>query len=190
MLCMAADPGHADYTIKWVILKECTVKVNGSTNVNTFTCTVPVYQNNDTLTCLIKSNNKAGVIMNGRMALPVLNFNCVNTMMTRDLRKTLKEKEFANFYIYFLSMERYPALKSTPEHITGIVNIELAGVKKQLEINYSISMDNDGIVHLAGTQSIHFSDFNLVAPRKLGGMIRANDQLDVVFTINCRVIKS
>ena len=187
---MAANPRHADYTIKWVILKECTVKVNGSTNVNTFTCTVPVYQNNDTLSCLIKSNNKAVVIMNGRMALPVLNFNCVNTMMTRDLRKTLKEKEFANFYIYFLSMERYPALKSTPEQITGIVNIELAGVKKQLEINYSISMDNDGIVHLAGTQSIHFSDFNLVAPRKLGGMIRANDQLDVVFTINCRIIKS
>jgi len=186
---IAAASGPSDYKKKWLILKECTVRVNGSTNVNKFTCTVPAYPNSDTLTCLIKNSNNPVVIMNGHMAFPILSFDCVNTMMTKDLRKTLKEKEFPIFGIHFISLERYPVLKSTQESITGIVNIELAGVKKQLEINYKISMDDQGIIQLTGTQSIHFSDFNLAAPRKLGGMIRANDRLDVEFIIKCRVVK-
>ena len=188
MVCIAAIPSHPDYIKKWVILKECTVRVNGSTNINKFTCSVPNYTNSDTLTCFIRSSNNATVSMTGHIAIPVFSFDCVNTMMTKDLRKTLKSKEYPIFYIHFISMKRYPVLKSVQESVSGIVNIELAGVKKQLEINYKILMDEQGIVHLAGAQSIHFSDFNLVAPRKLGGMIRANDRLDVEFNINCRII--
>ena len=186
---IAGTPGPDRSALKWVILKECLVKVNGSTNVNKFTCTVAGYASNDTVTCFISKPGNGAVVMNGRMALPVFCFDCVNNMMTRDLRKTLKEKEYPVFYIHFISMERYPLLKPLQESIRGIVTIELAGVKKQLEINYRISMDDRGIIQLTGTQIIHFSDFNLVAPRKLGGMIKTSDQLDVEFVIHCRIIK-
>jgi hypothetical protein len=63
------------------------------------------------------------------------------------------------------------------------VNIELAGTRKGFEINYRVSMDGQKIIHLVGTRDINFTDFNLVPPRKLGGMIKTNDKLSVVFNL-------
>ena len=187
---MAAMPKSGDSIMKWVILKDCFVKVNGSTNINKFTCTVADYSNADTLTYITSKNSNGTVIMNGHMALPVFNFDCVNKLMTKDLRKTLKEKEYPAFCIRFISMDKYPLLAPAPETIGGTVSIELAGVKKQLDISYKISMGENGIIQLAGTQIVHFSDFNLLPPRKLGGMVRTSNKLGIEFILRCRIIKS
>ncbi len=187
LICSAASTKLGEVKKKWLILKECSVKVNGTTNVNKFTCRVPDYPGRDTITCLVSSNK---VAMSGQVTMPVISFDCANAMMTGDLRKTLHAKEFPSFFIYFISLEKYPALGPAPEPVAGVVTIELAGVKKQLDIRYKISMDGHSIIRLEGAQTIHFSDFGLAAPRKLGGMIRASDQLDVEFTITCRLIGS
>lgn len=170
---------------RWVILKDCSVKVNGSTNVNKFSCSINGYPNSDTLSL---NTGAMPLSMIGKLALPVSNFDCNNAMMTSDLRKTLKAKEFPMLRISFVSLEKYPALQSAPERIKGVVNVELAGVNKRTEVNYSVSADNQKIIHLIGTQTLHFSDFNLTPPRKLGGMIRANNELDVEFRINFKAI--
>jgi len=173
--------------VKWIILKDCTVRVNGSTNINKFSCGIPDYLRSDTLTCY-RPGNDVAVTLAGRLALPVISFDCNNNMMTNDLRKTLKAKEFPSLNIYFISLEKYPELNNAQEAITGIVNIELAGVSKKIEVNYRFSMDEQKIIHLVGTQTIRFSDFSLIPPRKLGGMIRADDRLDVIFRVNFKKI--
>lgn len=188
LLFIAAANGGGSNKIKWAILKDCTVKVNGSSNVNKFSCSIPDYPDPDTLTCYKKGTNDMPVVLSGRMSLPVINFDCQNSMMTSDLRRTLKAKEFPKLVISFLSLGKYPELKADQEDIVGTVNIELAGVSKKISIYYKISMDDQKIVHLTGSQTIHFSDFNIVPPRKLGGMIRTNDKLDVTFHINFRVV--
>ncbi|MEP7277326.1 MAG: YceI family protein [Bacteroidota bacterium] len=187
LLLVLMIPHYTTAPTKWLILKACTVTVNGSTNINKFTCIIPDYGNHDTLTCF-RSNRSTAVSMTGQLIVPVAGFNCASTIMTRDLRKTLQSIAFPSLFIQFVSLQRYPALKLQEEHIAGRVIIELAGVKKQLEVNYTISMDEMGVVSLKGTQSILFTDFNLIAPRKLGGMIRTNNQLDVVFVIHCKII--
>ena len=171
---------------KWVVLNNCSVKVNGSTNVNKFSCSINGYPNADTL--LLNNITALPVAMYGRLSLSVNSFDCQSAMMTSDLRKTLKAKEFPMLRISFVSLDKYPALQPNPEYIKGIVNIELAGVAKRVEVNYKVSADKQQTIHLVGTQSIHFSDFNLIPPRKLGGMIKANDQLDVEFSINFHLI--
>lgn len=188
LLFIAATNGRESDKIKWAILKDCTVKVNGSSNVNKFSCGIPDYPDPDTLTCYKSGTNDMPVTLSGRMSLPVLSFDCQNSMMTSDLRKTLKSKEFPRLVISFLSLGKYPELKANQENIVGTVNIELAGVSKKISIYYKISMDDQKIIHLTGSQSIRFSDFNLVPPRKLGGMIRTNDKLEVTFHMNFRMI--
>lgn len=109
-------------------------------------------------------------------------------MMTRDLRKTLKESQFPRLYIRFLSLSEMPQLRPEPQQVTGWVNIELAGATKRLEINYQVSMDDQKVIHLLGSRNINFSDFNLVPPRKLGGMIKTNDQLTVAFHLRMSAV--
>lgn len=170
---------------KWAISENSSLMVNGSTNVNKFSCEIPAYDQMDTLT--VTKNGKAA-ILSGNIGLSVQSFDCHNSMMTRDLRKTLKQKEYPRLYIQFLSLSEIPELTTKAQTITGLVNIELAGTTKRFEINYQISTDAVKVIHLLGSKDVNFSDFNLIPPRKLGGMIRTNDQLTVTFHLKIKTI--
>jgi hypothetical protein len=171
--------------VRWVA-KEGTLKVDGTTNVNKFSCLVKDYNHPDTLTFYPAPQS---VLMSGCVKLPVMSFDCMNGAMTDGLRKALNAKEFPRLSITFLSLEKYPVLKSAEERITGMVNIEMAGVSKKIAVNYRILMDDQQVIHLVGTQTILFTSFGLIPPRKLGGMIRTDDQLQVEFHLSFKVIK-
>ena len=178
---------NPDLKARWIVLKGGTLRVNGSTNINTFSCIVANDSPPDTLSFII--NKDASILMLGKIELDIFGFDCHNPMMTADLRKTLKAKEYPTMKINFVSLNKYPDLKSSQESIKGLVNIELAGVTKSYEVSYKFYMDNQNTIHLIGDRSVNFSDFKLTPPKKLGGIIRANDNLDVEFGLNLKSIK-
>lgn len=170
---------------KWVISENSNLVVNGSTNVNKFSCEIPAYDQTDTL--VFNRNNKE-TALSGTIGLPVGSFDCHNSMMTRDLRKTLKETAYPRLYIHFLSLNGLTELTAKPQSISGQVNITLSGVTKHFKINYQVSVDAEKVIHLLGRRTVNFSDFNLTPPRKLGGMIRTNNELDVTFHLKMKSI--
>lgn len=172
---------------KWVIMKGGSLRVDGSTNVNKFTCLIANYANPDTL-YLYKYANKETFPISGSLILDVRNFDCHHPIMTSDLRKTLKAKEFPKLTIRFINLNRYPDLDLKPDLIKGIVAIELAGVTRRLEVDYKFLSGGEKVVNLIGTRQINFSDFNIIPPRKIGGMIQTNNELNVVFNLRMKVI--
>lgn len=174
--------------IKWVVQKGGTLKVDGSTNINKFSCKIADYSLPDTIAVYKNAGKEIILPMTGRLGLDISGFNCGNPVMTSDLRKTLKAKEFPKMFINFISLSKLPEANKTNSDINGWVDIELAGVKKKFLVNYVFTSDNTRSYHLKGTQSVNFSDFNLIPPRKLGGMIKANERLDVEFQLNLAVL--
>ena len=173
---------------KWVVSENSTLCVNGTTNVNKFACEILTYDHQDTLT-IIKGKNDKDVALSGCVSLRVQSFDCHNSIMTHDLRKTLKEKEFPVLRISFLSLSKIPELNSQPEAITGMVDIEIAGTKKRFAVKYQIYADAQNIVHLLGSRDINFTDFHLVPPRKLGGIIQTKDKLSVDFHLKMKTLE-
>jgi YceI-like domain len=171
---------------RWVISQNSNLSVNGSTNINTFSCVIPAYDKTDTIT--IKEKNDKGVTLSGNIDLSVSSFDCHNSGMTKQLRKTLNEKQFPVLHIRFLSLSNLPVMTRNPEPVTGLVDIEIAGVVKRFEINYQISRDEENIVHLLGSRDLNFSDFKITPPRKLGGMIKTKNQLTVAFHLKMKTI--
>jgi hypothetical protein len=169
---------------KWLISETSSLSVKGSTNVNKFTCDIPNCDQ-DTLT-IWKSDT--GIKMSGSINPTVLSFDCHKAMMTRDLRKTLEAKKYPKLHIRFLSLSQLPGLSGNPTSVNGQVEIEIAGIKKLYEIDYSISVDTNKMIHLLGSRDLTFSDFKLIPPRKLGGMIKVKDQLTVAFNLNMKTI--
>jgi hypothetical protein len=162
---------HPDNKAIWVVMQGSSLSVNGTTNINSFQCDINNYNLPDTLT-LLRAMPKGQLLpMNGKLNLEIEAFDCHNRMMTADLRKTLKAKLFPILAVKFIS-----------------VNISLSGVNKRFEINYLFTGDEKQDVHLKGNQKIHFSDFNLTPPSKLGGVIKANDELLVEFRLNLKPI--
>ena len=172
---------------KWVISQNSNLRVNGSTNVNTFSCVIPTYDQQDTLT-IVGNTTDQTVALTGKIRLQTGSFDCHNSAMTRQLRETLKEKQFPALYIRFLSLYKLPAATTTPERITGLVDIEIAGINKRFDISYQLSQDAQQVIHLQGERIINFSDFNLVPPTKLGGIIKTKDELSVDFQLNMKAL--
>jgi hypothetical protein len=176
----------ADPASTWVVMPGSSLTVNGSTNVNKFQCDIINYSLPDTITC-VKAAKTQTLPMNGKLKLDIESFDCHNRMMTSDLRKTLKYKDFPKLTIKFISINSFPNFKN-PTKITGLVDIGLAGVVKRYDISYLFTVDNSNIVHLKGDRAVTFTDFNLSPPSKLGGVIKAKDELLVEFNLNLKPV--
>jgi hypothetical protein len=172
---------------KWVVSQNSSLSVNGSTNINKFSCVIPAYGRIDTIT-INKGKDEKGIVLSGSIDLNVNSFDCHNSGMTKQLQKTLNEKQFPLLHIRFLSLDRLPIVTEKPQLITGMVDIEIAGVSKRFEINYQISQNTEKGIDLLGSRELNFSDFSLIPPSKLGGMIKTKDKLTVAFNLNMKTI--
>ena len=172
--------------VKWVVMSGGSLKVDGSTNVNQFSCAITNYSKPDTIQ--VTRGNNLPVKLNGAIRLDVKNFDCRNKPMTDELRKILKAKEHPKLMIKFVSVNQYPEANSKNKTINGIVFIELAGVTKKYEVHYKVISADDTHIHLVGTRDVLFTEFNITPPKKLGGMIRTNDKLEVEFNVRMKVI--
>lgn len=169
----------------WVVMPGSNIRVNGATNINSFACDVINYSFPDTLTCFKQVDKVQMLPMSGKLQLDVEAFDCHNKMMTNDLRKTLQVKTYPKLIIRFISINSFPDFKK-PSRITGVVDITLSGVTKRFEIDYLFTIDNQQGLHLKGDRNVNFSDFHLTPPSKLGGIIKAKDQLGVEFVLNLK----
>lgn len=177
---------HKAVITKWIIMNGCSLKVDGSTNVNSFSCAITNYSRPDTI--LVSRTGTNPLPLHGIIRLDVENFDCHNPLMTADLRKTLKAKQYPRLAIRFISINKYPDA-GRHDVTRGSVIIELAGVSKKFEVDYKILPTDRAHVNLEGSRKIHFSDFNISPPRKLGGMIRTNNELSVVFNLRMKVVE-
>jgi hypothetical protein len=177
---------HAEMK-RWVVSQNSNLSVSGSTNINKFSCVIPSYDRVDTLT-VSENNNDGVVVLSGVIDLSINSFDCHNSGMTKQLQKTLNEKQYPVLHIRFLSLSNLPAMTMKAEPVTGLVDIEIAGVNKRFEINYQISRDEENVIHLLGSRDLNFTDFNLIPPRKLGGMIQTKDLLIVAFHLKMKTI--
>ncbi len=175
------------YLTRWVITKGCYLKVLGSTNVNKFGCVIANFYKPDTLT-FYKVTNSESLKMTGSLKLDVQNFDCLNLVMTADLRKTLKAKDFPHLIIRFISLTRYPDLNDQSNLVKGTVTIELAGITRQFQVDYRFISDEAKSLTLIGNQKINFSDFKIIPPRKIGSLIQTNDELDVEFKLKLKAL--
>lgn len=188
LIFLVASGFHTDKSVltRWVISNGCSLKVDGSTNVNKFSCAISNYGQPDTI--LVSRTGGASIPLTGYMMLDVQQFDCKNAVMTADLRKTLKSKTYPKMIIRFLSLGKYPESGPRPFLTKGMVMIELAGVNKKFEVDYKIVSTDRNFINMVGSQKVHFSDFNIDPPTKLGGMIKTNDALSVEFNLKIKVL--
>jgi hypothetical protein len=67
--------------------------------------------------------------------------------------------------------------------VKGQVQVELAGKKKTMDISYHCTETSPQHIRLQGCKNMNFSDFELKPPRKIGGLIRINEDIKVNFNL-------
>lgn len=149
-----------------VFAQQNKVEINGWTNVNTFKCTNTAFKSTSSLYSFT-GNQLPNV------NLSVEDFDCRNNIMTSDFRKTLNYKQYPSLSIKFLEFK-----KSSNTRFLALVEVKMMNVSKKYTIEFSEYKKS-----LVGNKRLRFSDFNIVPPKKMGGMIYVKDELDLNFSL-------
>ncbi|MCQ4034978.1 YceI family protein [Kaistella montana] len=142
------------------------VVINGWTNVNTFKCANDNFKNSGSIYSF--TGNQLPNVQ-----LQVTDFDCRNKMMTSDFRKILNAEKYPVLNIKFLDFDKAPANK-----FTALVEVKMMNVTRKYTIEFS--KNNHSLV---GNKRLKFSDFNIVPPKKMGGMIYVKNDIDLLFSL-------
>ena len=83
---------HSTTNETWIVSSASTLKVDGKTNINNFSCMVASYgKSTDQLVC---EKSIDGCKVTSHLTIAIALFDCHNRMMTKDLQKTLKSQQF------------------------------------------------------------------------------------------------
>ncbi|MDR3716384.1 MAG: hypothetical protein P4L51_26565 [Puia sp.] len=167
--------------ITWIVQKSSSLLIAGHTNLSHFSCGVPGYEEPDTL--ILEGETPGGITLRGSLRIDIGSFDCRNRLMTGELRKALKYAQYPLLTIAFINLEQMPLFNDRLQSVRGGVDVGLAGVCRQFEIDYTSRRIDVTTVELEGCRAFSFSDFRIQPPRKMGGLIRVDDSLQVRFTL-------
>ena len=184
IFCNSLSAAGQHRIVKWAVQKNSTLSVRGSSNVNNFSCNISSLADYDTI--VVMEGVTQPMALKGAIRMNVLSFDCHNNLIRKDLRKTLKAEQYPKMIIRFLTLKSMPLLTAKTENINGLVEVELAGVKKIFDLSYTFKRVGGGCIILKGGRKFCFSDFNLVPPRKLGGLVKIRDDFDVSFELGLK----
>jgi hypothetical protein len=176
--------GNDNRPVMWIVDKTSMLKVNGRSNLSEFSCEITQNYKPDTIYCYNNTSANKPVRLSGCVELDVFGFNCHNEILTRDLRKTIKANEHPKLSIRFISLDRLPANILHEQYVYGTVEIALAGATKRMCLPFEFIKRNQTSFILNGKTNFCFSDFKLIPPSKLGGIIKVKDDFSVAFSLS------
>ena len=93
----------------WIIKSSSSLEVDGSTNINNFSCKIHSYTQVDTLHFYPKEKTQNHIKVHGRLKLNVADFDCKHKVMTKDLQKTLQAQKHPHMIVKFLNFSEMPS---------------------------------------------------------------------------------
>lgn len=165
----------------WIIDAESQLTIEASTNVNDFTCKFEYSNGTDTLRYIDHRSTRELRFTRGRITVPIRRFNCGARPISKDFWKALKSETHPNLEIIFVSLQDL-AFKGESS-INGVVDITLAGCTTRYTICYQAAVKPNGNVFLEGAHTVKLSDFGMVAPQKMKGLIKVKERLKVKFNL-------
>lgn len=168
---------------RFVVLPSSSLTISGKTNVNSFQCGIKQYLGNDTLVLREGGRLQKPVFLKGSVALKASLFDCGMQMITNDFGATIKSDQHPEVVIHFKSFEKVPGYDARERKFKGTMAVSLAGTSKEFSLLCTIQPKPPGLIHLSGSRNFLFSDFNLTPPKKMMGMIKIEDEINVQFNL-------
>lgn len=174
--------GPTNTSEKWLVDSGSSLIISGKSNVNAFTCSTRQYSSCDTIEYAVKKNSSDIHLLQNILTIPLQDFDCGSAPITHDFLASLQATKYPDLKIHFLTLDDLQHVVNG-QLTFGQLVIELAGERKSFDINFETQKKQPDNVTLTGQQRVAFSDFKLEAPRKMMGLIKVDEYLDVKFEI-------
>ncbi|EIA09079.1 hypothetical protein [Flavobacterium frigoris] len=149
-----------------LIISKIEIKISGTSTVGKYNCTNTFYKKDSIILNLNEKNYL-------KADIPMLNFDCGNKVMTKDLRKTIMCKKFPNSNVTITDIK----VCNTDYRC----NLSFLITNKTLKYKDFILHKVDNKIH--GTIHLNFSDIDLEPPVKMAGLIKVRDEIVIDFSL-------
>lgn len=165
----------AQTEVKARILAGSSMKINGTSNVNTFECGLANELESKEIQLQYTEKRGFYVLRGASFFVQVTNFDCGNKIMTTDMHNALREKEYPKMYFELLTID---VQKSTIE-----ILITIAGRTNKYQLQYQQKKNNPDDINVGIHTDFTMSEFGIVPPKVMFGMIKVNDQVSIDLTL-------
>jgi hypothetical protein len=174
---------------RFVVQPQSEIVIDGTTNVNTYQCSLKVPGFSDTLVLVQKSDSLQPEFIKGNIRVKASDFDCVKKVISDDFKKTVHAEKYPHISITFLNFAWMPRLKAGNEQIRCRMRISIAGTATEFDLTINIRKEK-GYIYLTGGREFTFSEFNLQPPDKMLGLIKTDEKLKVNFNLKLIRMKS
>ncbi|MGY6744310.1 MAG: hypothetical protein ACXIUQ_16340 [Cecembia sp.] len=152
-----------------VVVTKKMITVSGQTSIGGFDCDYAKNSLKDTL--IIDSPLKSKELV---FDIPVQEFSCGNFLLNRDFKKTIKAEDYPHARV------RVKNLKSNYGHYSCDLSVDIVGKKLHYK-DLPLKRVADGI---SANLVLSFSELELEAPKKLGGLVKVEEELKLEFKLS------
>ncbi|PVY38075.1 hypothetical protein C8E01_11945 [Pontibacter virosus] len=155
---------------EYVVITGNKVSVAAGTSLGSINCAYTSSTQKDTL--VLNRQIPQGDRL--KLAIPVKDFNCGNILLDRDFEKALNASQHPYTKIEVV------CLKKEGKSYKGNLNLIVAGKTIPLrDVNFH-AYPGKGVTNLKSNICLNFSELGLATPRKMGGLFKVEDELQVM----------
>lgn len=154
---------------EFVIVKGNRITVQAHTSLGNINCAYTSSSQKDTLFLSRQLFNKDRL----KLKVPVEKFNCGNPLLNRDFANTLNVKQHPNIEIEVIS------LRKQSKDYRGDLKLEVGGKTILLDDVQFKTCSSNNSDQLKSNICLNFSEMGLATPRKMGGLIKVSDELQI-----------
>lgn len=169
------------YTKKTAVSVEPESKllIKGTTNINKFTCHFNISKLRNRIPVNFEVRDNKMIFNETYLILKNDCFDCGNKNINKDFKELLKTNEYPQIFIHLNEMQNLNLNNSTSE---VLLDMEIAGINKSYTIPVKIE-NNENNLLVRGKLMMDINDFNLEPPKKILGLIKVNNTIEIDFQL-------
>lgn len=172
-----ADYIPTDYILE--VVPDSSMYIEGRTNINSFDC---LFKNGIKSNLILTQNifNELTEVKHTGLDFSVSCFDCGIALMNKEFSDLLYAEQFPIISMKLLAMHVY---QGDDELIKGKgkVSMTIAGVERIEEITYDVPHKEGKNFQIIGKKRINIIDYGLTPPKKMMGMVKVDQHIDVNF---------
>jgi hypothetical protein len=168
------------------VQEESWVSLSGSSNINTFECFSNSNISKGNLWVSVDETNNTISFTNALMSIGIRSFDCKNPILNKDLYKALGVDKNPNITLELLDAKQIFVRNINSSQFGRImvsVAISLNNRCKTIDIPVDWQKQNPTSYRVTGSHEICMSDFGVIAPSPVFGLVKVNDVVSISFSM-------
>lgn len=163
------------------IAEESSLKISGTTNINTFTCDFNTAEMMEPILVHYEKTGSKYIFLKADLILNNQGFDCGSRGINRDFHSLLKSDQYPYILLKLREIEVGTTVSSD---LKAKVDIEIAGLTNSYSI--PIKFDQRENLCILGELKLNLDDFKLKAPKKVLGLITVHETITINFDLAIR----